>query len=380
MAASRQWQGYGKKTLGIALIGSGVIGATHARAYRTIQYTYPDEVQPSLHVVVEATDELAQRAAKTWGVPRWTSNWESVMSDNDVEIVDICTPPNLHMSIGIAAAAAGKHVYCEKPLGRNSHETLSLWQAARDHGVSNFVGFNYRWSPAIQYARELITQGALGEPWHFHSTYNTWAGADPSSPWSWRYDRATAGHGAVSDVGSHVFDMARFLVGEITDLTGFTQCVVRERPVTDGRHGPKSRMLPVTNDDAWGAVFKFVNGATGVAEGSRVAAGSTVCFTIEVSGSEGAVRWDLTRMNELEVYRRQSESRLEGFTQILMGPSHPFQGTFVPVAGLSIGYLELKVLEQRALLNAISQGVLVAPTFEDGLIVARLLDRLASSP
>src|SRR5579872_2820888 len=379
MHSHRSWRGYGKKSLRIALIGTGFMGMLHNRAYRFIPHIYPNEVLPSVEIVADVSDDLAERAARSWGIPRWTSDWATVLEDDEIDIVDICTPPDLHVPIGTAGAAAGKHVYCEKPLGRNSAETTALCDAVTQRGVASFVAFNYRWAPAVQYARELIAQGAVGEIWHVHATYNTGAEADPSSPWRWRYSRERAGHGALSDLGSHLFDMVRMLVGEINEITGYTDVVVRERPTERQEAEKDISMLPVTNDDSWGALFKLANGGTGIAEGSRVAAGTRVRFTVDVSGSKGALRWNLNRMNELEVYLPGASPYLDGFTRIQMGPGHPFFSDFLPVGGLGIGFVELKVLEQRAFLNAIAGGEVAAPSFEDGLVIARLLDRVATS-
>lgn len=375
---THSWRGYGQKTLGVALIGSGFMGAVHARAYKALPLTFPDTVHPDVRVVVDATDELAQAAARRLEIPSWTSDWRSLLDDDSIDIVDICAPPNLHREIGLAAAAAGKHVYCEKPLGVNTAETADLCEAAHQRNVASFVGFNYRWAPATIFARRLIAAGKIGAVRNFRAAFNSdWAAA-ADVPWAWRFDHKTAGYGALGDVGSHVFDMARFLVGEIAQVVGYTRQVVFERPLA-GAGGSATATREVDNDDEWGALVRFESGATGLLEGSRVATGSKTRFAFEVIGSVGSLRWDFERMNELEVYAPQQDDALDGVTRVLMGNPHPFQGAFVPQAGIGIGFLETKVLEIMAFLEGISAGVAAAPTFDDGLAVARLLDRVAES-
>ncbi len=331
-----------------------------------------------MRVVADATDELAQSAARRWEIPAWTSDWHSLLDDDIIDIIDICAPPNLHREIGLAAAAAGKHVYCEKPLGVNTDETADLREAVHQHQVASFVGFNYRWAPAAIFAQKLIAEGKIGAVRNFRAAFNSdWAAA-AEVPWAWRFARNIAGHGALGDVGSHVFDMARFLVGEISDVVGYTRQVVFERPLA-GANGGATAMREVDNDDEWAALVRFEGGATGLLEGSRVATGSKTRFAFEVTGSIGSLRWDFERMNELEVYLPQQDSALDGFTRVLMGNPHPFQGVFVPQAGIGIGFLETKVLEIKAFLEGISAGEAAAPTFDDGLAAAQLLDRVVAS-
>ncbi|HEU4784307.1 MAG TPA: Gfo/Idh/MocA family oxidoreductase [Ktedonobacterales bacterium] len=372
------WRGYGHKKLGVALIGSGFMGSVHTRAYKSLPLAFPNTVYPDVRVVADATDELAHAAARRWEIPSWTSDWRSLLDDDSIDIVDICAPPNLHREIGLAAAAAGKHVYCEKPLGVNTAETSDLCEAVHQHNVASFVGFNYRWAPATIFARQLIAAGKIGTVRNFRAAFNSdWAAAD-DIPWAWRFDHKTAGYGALGDVGSHVFDMARFRVGEIAHVAGYTRQVIFERPLA-GASSSGTTTREVDNDDEWGALVRFEGGATGLLEGSRVATGSKTRFTFEVVGSVGSLRWDFERMNELEVYAPRQDSALDGFTRVLMGNSHPYQGAFVPQAGISIGFLETKVLEIMAFLEGISTGVAAAPTFDDGLAVARLLDQVAEN-
>ena len=358
------------KSYGIALIGTGFMGGLHARAFKLLPHVFPDaEGRANLRVVADIRAEDAEAAAFNWGIPRSTTDWRSVLDDPTVDVVDICTPPFLHQEIAIAAAEAGKHVYCEKPVGRNLAETGAIWEAVERAGVASFVGFNYRWSPAVQYAREIIAAGRLGQVRLARLSFRTDNAADPRGDFKWRYDAGQAGYGALSDLGSHVFDMARHLVGEMVEVCGRTERSVAGRPDLE-RAGT---MRAVDNDDTFAALVTFANGASGVLEGSRVATGSKGEFTFEIIGEAGAVRWNMQRMNELQLYTSESELRERGFTTIQTGPDHPPFAHFLP-SPLGLGYGETKVIEAHAFLQGLASGRPVGPTIQDALVVARLLE------
>ena len=360
---------------GIALIGTGFMGGLHARAFTLMPQVFPvAEAQPALRVVADVRADDARAAAGRWGIPRWTADWASVLDNDDVDVVDICTPPDLHRPIAEAAAAAGKHVYCEKPVGRNRAETEAIWQAVQRAGVASFVGFNYRWSPSVQYARELIASGRLGALRLVRISFRTDNAADPSIPFTWRHSAAVAGFGALGDLGSHVFDMARYLVGEIVEVCGRTDRSIGERP--DPGESTAAARREVDNDDSFATLATFANGASGVLEGSRVATGSKGEFAFEVIGAAGAIRWELPRINELRFYSTEADPRERGFATIQTGPDHPPYGHFLP-SPLGLGYAETKVIEAHAFLQGLARGRPVAPTIRDALAVARLLEAVA---
>jgi predicted dehydrogenase len=247
------------------------MGGIHARAYGTVPWIFPDaSAQPAVRVVADVRLEDARRFAERFGIPEWTDDWRAVVGRPDVELVDVCTPPSLHVEIAAAVAAAGKHVYCEKPVGRNLAETTAIWEAVRQAGVASFVGFNYRMAPAVILAHELISGGRIGEIRQVKVSFRTLFGNNPDAPWTWRFSRAEAGPGALADLGSHVFDLALHLAGPIAKICGTTKTVVAERRDPSGG----GAMRAVDNDDAFSALAEFANGATGVFDGSRVALGS----------------------------------------------------------------------------------------------------------
>ena len=358
------------RRIGIAMIGTGFMGGLHARAFNTLRnVSRQPKALPDLRVIADLREADARAAAERWGFASATDDWRATLADPTVEVVDICTPPALHQEIATAAAAAGKHVYCEKPVGRTRAETEAIWQAVQRAGVASFVGFNYRWSPAVQYARELVHSGRLGELRLVRITFRTDMAADPSGAYRWRYSADQAGYGALSDLGSHVFDMARNLVGEIVEVCGRTMRSVEARP--DLEQGGAVRA--VDNDDSFQALLTFQNGACGVVEGSRVATGCKGDFSFELIGADGSLRWNLQRVNELELYTSDGDPRERGFTLIRTGPDHPPFGMFLP-SPLGLGYAETKVIEAQVFLDALAEGAVARPTIEDAVVVARLLE------
>jgi predicted dehydrogenase len=333
-----------------------------------------DVVDPVITVVAEARESVAKTSAERWGAERWTTSWEEALAIDGVDVVDICTPPQLHREIGVAAAEAGKHIYCEKPLGCSVEDTRLLSEAARRAGVKTFVGFNYRWAPVIQHLKKLIDQGELGELRHLRAAfYSDWAANDRVA-WDWRFDAKQAGAGALTDVGSHTLDMVRFLAGEIGQVLGGAKVLVKERLEPD-----TSKLHQVDTDDYWAALLVFESGCVGVVDGSRIATGSKVGFSFEIYGSKGAAKWDFSHMNELQLALEQSEPSGSGFKTIKAGPSHPFQANFGPAEGLGLGFADTKTIEAYQFLRSVANNETASPSFEDGLRVAELLDDIRQS-
>lgn len=357
------------RPLRVGLIGTGFMGEFHARAYRRVEQLTGQQVE--LAIVADVSLGPAQAFAGRWGIDAATADWQDVIGAAEIDAVDICTPPGLHRAIGLAALAAGKHVYCEKPVGLTASDTAVLADAARAAGVRTLAGFNYRWFPAVQHAAALVRDGALGSLRHVRITFESDWASDPSVPWAWRLERASAGHGALGDVGSHVFDMARLLGGELEAVSGLTRTFVPERTSDSGSR-------TVDNDDAFDAIGTFANGATGAFHGSRVATGSKVEFRWEVVGERGALRWEVGRLNELRRYETSAGNRDDGFATIFLGPQHDLQASFSPVQGLGLGFEDSKVIELGAFLRSVNDGIDVAPNFSDALAVARILDAVAA--
>jgi predicted dehydrogenase len=354
--------------ISIAILGAGFMGATHARAYNALGALYPGEAPPRIAWVVDADAALAERSAAAWGAGRWSTDWREALSDPDVTVADVCLPPYLHTEVVTAAADAGLAIYCEKPLTTSAAGALELTQLTEARGLPTMIGFNLRWAPAMRYLRQLLASGRLG---HVHQFYGhflaDWA-ADPAA-WDWRLSRAAAGPGALADVGTHIVDLARFLIGDISAARGETATVVRDHVVNGvTRH--------TDNDDLFVATLHFADGALGAVSGSRVATGRHVEVAVELTGSNGSARWNLNRLNELELYFADGDPLERGFRRVLLGPGHPGQEPFSPALGIGISFLDTKVIEAHALLGYLRSGAKPTPGFRDAWEAARLLEQI----
>ena len=362
------------RKVGIGLIGTGFMGGIHARAYGNVPWIFPNAIaQPDLRVVADARLEDAEAFARRFGIPEWTDDWRSLLDRPDIALVDVCTPPVLHQRIATALAAAGKHVYCEKPVGRGLDETTAIWEAVRAAGVFSFVGFNYRMAPAVMLAHEIVAGGRIGRIRQVKVSFRTNYDYDPDrpAPWRWRFSQEEAGAGALADLGSHVFDLALHLAGPIARVSGMTTLTVADRDDPDAATAGARRAID--NDDTFAALVEFASGATGVVDGSRVASGSRGELTFDIVGSHGALRWDFRRMNELQVCDLTAPEAEQGFTTIQTGPANPPYGQFIP-SPLGLGYADTKVIETHRLLEALAKGETISPNIGDVVEVAKLID------
>jgi predicted dehydrogenase len=362
------------RDLGVGVLGYAFMGKAHSNAFHKLAYmTWPPPLRPRLVAIAGRSEEGVTEAARRYGYERACTDWRELVDDPEIELFDNCGPNDLHAEPTIAAARAGKHVVCEKPLGRNAPESYDLWQAVAATGVKHLCAFNYRFVPAVRLAREMIEAGELGEIYHFRGRYlQEWI-ADPEFPLVWRLDSAQAGSGALGDIGAHVIDLARFLVGEIAFVQGLLRTFVEERP--GGR---------VTVDDAVESVVTFESGAIGTVEASRFCLGRKNAFQWEINGSKGSIAFDLERLNELQVHLGDSRpgERAQGFRSVLVTEAeHPFWEHWWP-HGHIIGWEHLFVHELHHLLTAIRDDGEVAPygaTFEDGYRVAEVCDAITRS-
>jgi predicted dehydrogenase len=360
--------------IGVGMLGYAFMGKAHSNAYRTLSYmTWPPPMYPDLVAVAGRDLDSVTAAAGRYGYLRALTDWRELVADERVELLDNVAPNNLHGAPTIAAAEAGKHVICEKPLGRSADEALEIWRRVRATGVTHMCAFNYRFVPAVRLAREMLEAGELGEIFHFRGSYlQEWI-TDPSAPISWRLQAEEAGSGALGDLGAHVFDLARYLVGEIAAVSAVTATFVGDRPGGT-----------VTVDDAFEAVVNFEHGAVGTVEASRFCLGRKNAFTWEINGSKGSLRFDLERLNELQVHLAGSTPgrRAQGFRTVLVSePDHPFWEHWWP-QGHMIGWEHTFVHELHHLLGAIRNGGGVAPhgaDFEDGYRAAEVCDAVLRS-
>lgn len=278
-----------------------------------------------------------------------------------------------------AAAKAGKHIFCEKPVGRTPEETAEIEYAARRAGVLTFVGFNYRWAPMVQHAYGLIQEGKLGQLTHYRGRFFSMYGSDPYALLTWRFNYELSGLGALGDLMPHVVDMAHMLVGPIVRIMSSCHTFIKQRPLPvsgEGTHfsvgKPGDPMGAVTNEDYIGALAQFENGVQGTFEVCRVIYGPKCEMAFELNGTLGALSWNFERMNELELYLPEGSGWHNGYARILASPEHPFQGRFVPGAGIGIGYEDLKVIEAYQFLKSILEGKQGAPGFAEALALANV--------
>ncbi len=346
--------------IGVGMLGYAFMGKAHANAYKTLAYmAWPPPLAPRLVSIAGRDERAVSEAAARYGFERYVTDWRELVADPEVQLLDNGGPNNLHAEPTIAAAEAGKHVICEKPLGRTADESHEIWKRVDAAGVKHMCAFNYRFVPAVRLARQLIDAGEIGEMYHFRGRYlQEWGSTDAEV---WRFDRDAAGSGALGDLGAHVIDLARYLAGEIVAVSASMRTFYPDRQV----------------DDAFEAVADFESGAVGTIEASRFAPGRKNSFCWEINGSKGSIAFDMERLNELQV----SEGT-KGFRSVLVTEAdHPFLDLWWP-PGHIIGWGDTFVHELRHLLSAIAGKGEVAPhgaTFEDGYRAAEVCDAIVRS-
>ncbi len=362
------------KIVGVGLIGAGWMGTAHSRAYLQAADRFPEsEIRARLVVCADEVASRAREAQQRFGFARHTTQWQEVIRDPDVEIVNVTTPNWLHREVATAAAAAGKHVFCEKPCGRNLDETAAIDRAARNAGVLNWVGFNYRWAPMVQYARQLIAGGKLGRITHFRGRFLAGYASNPATPLSWRFEHELSGSGVSGDLLSHVIDMSLFLAGPIRRVVGNQERFIARRPAADG--GQKD----VTNEDYVGALVQFANGAHGTFEVCRVIQGHKCDWSFEIEGTQGALSWNFERMNELHVFLPDGDTGHDGYARLVSGPNYPWHAHFNPATGTSLGYDDLKTIEAHQFLQSVLANKQGEPGLREMVRVAEVMAAIERS-
>jgi predicted dehydrogenase len=365
-----------KKTLNIALIGHKFMGKAHTHAYTDVTIFFDPALRPIKRLLCARGEDVAATAER-WGWQSSSQDWRDAVNNPDIDAVDICAPSRLHKEIALAAAAAGKHIFCEKPLAMTLDDAREMLAAVEKAGVVHMIGFNYRKVPALALARSLIEQGLLGRIYHFRGIYSQDWLTNPDFPLAWRLRKADAGAGASWDLGAHVVDQARFLVGEIEEVIGLQTTFIRERPVAQFEDGlvavAGQERGTVDVDDSTALLARFENGAQGVIEVTRNGTGHRNQNRIEVNGSEGAIIFDMENMNELEFYSRKDPDFAQGFRRIRVGEGvHPYVGNWWP-AGHIIGFGDTFVHEALDFINAIGEGKTASPSFVDGVKCQEIL-------
>jgi predicted dehydrogenase len=359
--------------IGIGVIGFGWMGQAHSRGCRRAPSYFPNrDYEPDLVVVSDTVAARRNDAVRSFGFRRAVEDWHEVMADPDVDVVFITAPNMLHVEMAEAAAAAGKHVFCEKPVGGTPAQTVRAEQAARHAGVITGVGYNYRWAPLVQHARQMIADGTIGTVTNYYGRFYSMYGSDPMGLLSWRFLVDQAGHGVSTDILSHSVDLAHYLVGPIARVVSTGETFIKQRPLPTGSGTHYDRGKPgdptgeVTNEDYVGMMCVFANGARGTFEACRSVVGPESQNMFEVYGTKGSIRWNFEKMNELQVYVAADHAHT-GYTTVFGGDRFPHHGNFVPGSANSIGFEDLVCIEDHEFLQSVAAGRRHVPGFTEAL-------------
>jgi predicted dehydrogenase len=363
--------GRARRRIGVGVIGFGWLGQAHSRSMLRVPTLFADrEFDPELVICGDTSPERVDEAVRSFGFAQGTHDWRRVVEDPAVDVVVIAAPNMLHVELIEAAAAAEKHVFCEKPVGGTPEQTVRAEKAARN--VITGVGYNYRWAPLVRYASRLIADGRLGEITNYRGRFFSMYGSDPLGVLSWRFLVDQAGHGVSTDLLSHSVDLAHMLLGPITRVVGTTETFIRERPLAGdaGTHYGRGRAEDpkgaVTNEDYAGMLCEFATGARGTFEASRSLVGPESQMAFEVYGTKGALGWNLERLNELQLYLVEDEPHT-GYRTVLGGERFPYHGHFVPGSANGIGFEDLVVIEDYEFCRSVAEGRDHEPGFADAV-------------
>jgi predicted dehydrogenase len=370
------------------MIGYRFMGKAHSNAWRQAPHFFPLKANVEMSTICGRDPKAVEEARAQLGWQRASTDWREVINSPDIDVVDINTPNDSHAEIAIAAARAGKHILCEKPLGMDVAQCKEMVDAAKKAKVVNMVCHNYRRIPAIAHAKKLIEEGAIGEIFHYRARYaQDWI-VDPEFPLVWRLQKGVSGSGAHGDINAHIIDLARYLVGEFKEVSGLMNTFIKERPLQDqsgrgdglGAKGGK-KMGKVTVDDAAICIGRFTNGALANLEATRFALGRKNHIEIEINGSKGSLAFDFEDMNRLKWFDNTRQADRQGFSDILVtqgGGVHPFVGHWWP-PGHIIGYEHTFVHTIADFVNGVVHGKSIQPTFEDGMRNQRVLEAVEES-
>jgi predicted dehydrogenase len=366
--------------IGVGMLGYAFMGKAHSNAYKKLPYMmYPPVAIPDLVAICGRNEKAVTEAQKRYGYRKHYLDWHDMLADKEIQLIDNGGPNDAHAEPSIAAAKAGKHIFCEKPLARTAEEAKSMLDAVRKTKVKHQAAFNYRFVPAIRQAYDLIKSGKLGQIYHFRAVYlQEWIMPHYGTPLIWRLQKSQAGSGALGDLGAHIIDLGRFLVGEIKSVSALTKTFIEERARLDGKGKGK-----VDVDDAFVSVVEFANGAIGTLEATRFAGGRKNYNCFEINAERGSIKFNLENLNELEVFWVGEEPKeTQGFHRVSVTEGyHPFISNWWP-HGHIIGWEHAMVHEVNHLLDCIVNDKDVAPlgaTFEDGYRCAVVCDAIVES-
>src|SRR5919107_5123983 len=364
--------------IGVGLVGYGFMGRAHSNAYRQVACFFDVDPAPRMRAIGGRDEGAVRAAAGALGWEGYETDYARVKERDDIQLVDISSSGETHHDFVVAALEAGKHVICEKPLANTLIEAQEMAEAARLAGTVNMVCHNYRRVPAVQLAKRLIEEGRLGEIRLWRAVYlQDWL-LDPATPMTWRLRKETGGAGPLADLGSHLVDLAHFLVVPIAEVVGTAETFIKERP-REGTGGANPHMDQVTVYDAAAFLARFENGAIGTFEASPLVPGRKAKESFEINGSKGSLVFDLERMNELRVYLEDEEPETSGFRTLLVTePEHPYMEGWWP-PGHIIGYEHTFVHTVKDLLDGVRTGENPGPTFEGGYRCQAVLDAVQRS-
>jgi predicted dehydrogenase len=370
-------------TVRIGIVGGGWMGKVHAMAYRTARSAFgPDPAVPEVTVIADLTTELAERAARECGIDRAVADWRAIVDDPEIDIVDVCTPNDMHFDVAMAAIEAGKHVYCEKPLSHSVEQARLMAQAAERRGIITIVGFNYIQNPVHKLARDAIARGELGDVSYVRLFFNSDFMTDRNLQHTWRNDINRAGAGAIGDIGAHCLSYFYHLLDrDIEEVLCDLRFVIPDHPAPltaggfrMGAQGDQTHRIPNTTDDLATVMFRFRGGGTGHMEMSRVSTGIRFDIGYDIVGTNGMLRYNYERMNDLDLYRDVGPVENRGFVRMKMGPTDPRYAALLPVPSLGLGYNDFKAMEAREMIEAVANGRPAYPDFRFGQRVQEVVD------
>lgn len=373
------------KEVRVGMIGYKFMGKAHSQAYRDVNMFFPDTPKVDMTAICGRNAEGVQQAQRQFGWGSYETDWRKLLERKDIDLIDINAPSDAHKEIALAAAAAGKHIFCEKPLALTLADSREMLQAVEKAGVKHMVGFNYRFAPAVRLAKKLVEEGRLGKIHHFRAWFlQDWI-VDPDFPLVWRLQKEIAGSGSHGDLGAHLIDLAHYLIGGMKEVIGMSETFVKERPMPSSMTGLSAKGSkdapkgPVTVDDATLFLTRFDNGALGSFEATRFAPGHRCTNSFEINGSLGSVKFDFERMNELEVYFTGDAQDVQGFRRVIAtDPAHAYMDAWWP-PGHTIGYGQTFTHEVLELMQALEADRQPVPNFMDGVRCQAVLEAVDRS-
>jgi len=362
------------KNINIGIVGTQFMGKAHSNGYSQLPHFFELNGNPVLHTACSRNSSQLDAFSKKYGWKHQETDWKQLVQNDEIDLIDICTPNNLHHPIAMKAIAQGKNVLVEKPMAMNVQEAREMYEAAESAEIVHMMIFNYRFVPALALAKKLIENGKLGKIHHFNAVYyQDWL-VDSKFPMAWRHDVKTTGSGAHGDMNAHIIDLARYLVGAFEAVTGLQEIFIKERPFSN-----KEGTGTVTADDATLFMARFQNGAVGTFNATRFANGRKNHMRLEIFGSEGSLIFNLERLNELQYFSLNDDKLEQGFRTILVTESeHPFIDAWWP-PGHIIGWEHTFVHQFATLINGIAKNEKVVPNFYDGLKCQEVLDAVVES-